>query len=257
MFTFPFIQGSETKALANGKAIVLTKSASTRYFGKEDAIGKTLTIRTSWGKETTYEVAGVAEDIPKLSRFNFDFLISHADLSDGELWNVPEYSIYVLLQENADPVALEEKKTKTLRDVPQLKAANKSVTISLESFSDVQLSTTDHLLLIVGIFIVIITWINYINQIVAQSYWRIKEVAVLRIMGASQTDLKVQFVIESCITCGISIILIIMIFVGLEPYMQSFTNGHLLPLTGDPTPVNLIMVVFLQLELWLQLPYLQ
>ena len=241
IFTFPFIRGSETKALANGKAIVLTKSASTRYFGNEDAIGKTLTIRTSWGKETTYEVVGVAGDIPKLSRFNFDFLISHADMSDDELWNLPEYSIYVLLQGNADPVALEEKITKSLKGVPQLKAANKSVTISLESFSDVQLSTPDYLLLIVGIFIVLITWINYINQIVAQSYWRIKEVAVLRIMGASRTDLKLQFVIESCITCAISILLIIVIFVSLEPYMQSLTNGHLLPLTGDPTPVNLIM----------------
>lgn len=242
IFTFPFIQGSEAKGLANGKAIVLTKSASTRYFGNEDAIGKLLTIRTSWGKETTYEVAGVAEDIPKLSRFNFDFLISHADMSTDELWNLPEYSIYVLLKGSADPTAVEEKITRALKSVPQLTSVNKNVTISLESFSDVQLSITDCLIVIVGIFIVLITWINYINQIVAQSYWRIKEVAVLRIMGASQTDLKLQFVIESSLTCAISIILIIMIFAGLEPYMQSLTNGHLLPLTGDPTPVNFIII---------------
>ncbi len=236
IFTFPFIQGNESNALANARAMVLTRSASARYFGTADAIGKTLTIRTSWGQETSYQISGVIEDIPKRSRFNFDFLIPRGDVNSDEMWNLPDYSTYVLLKDNADPDALKEKISDVLEDVPQLTAANRNVTISLESFTDVKLSTTDYLILVVGVFIVLITWINYINQIVAQSYWRIREVAVLRIMGASQTDLKLQFVIESCITCAMSIILIIFIFVGLEPYMQSMTNGHLLPLVETLHP---------------------
>ena len=241
IFTFRFIQGNETNILSNARAMVLTRSASEKYFGTMDAVGRTLTIRTSWGQETSYQIGGVIEDIPKRSRFNFDFLIPRGDVNSDDMWNLPDYSTYVFLKDNADPEALEEKISDVLKDVPQLSSANKNVTISLESFADVKLSTTDYLILIVGVFIILITWINYINQIVAQSYWRIREVAVLRIMGASQTDLKLQFVIESFITCAISVVLIIFIFVGLEPYVQSMTNGHLLPLVGDPTPVNLII----------------
>ena len=241
IFTFPFIEGNASNVFSNGNGIVLTRSASAKYFGKAEAAGKTLIIRTSWGKETSYAVAGVIEDIPKRSRFNFDFLIPRGDVSSEDLWNLPDYSTYVVLKQSADPESLNEKISNALKNVPQLTAANKKVDISLESFSNLKLSTTDYLILIVGIFIVLITWINYVNQIIAQSYWRIREVAVLRIMGASQTDLKFQFFIESFITCAISIILILLIFAGLEPSMQSMTNGHLLPLLGDPTPVNLII----------------
>lgn len=241
IFTFPFFLGNESSTLNNGKAIVLTRSVSAKYFGDADPIGKTLTIRKPWGEEKIFQVAGVIEDIPKLSRFNFDFLVFNAELSADELWNLPEYSTYVLLEEKSDPDLLEGKATQAIKKIPQLREADKRVFISLQSFSSVSLSVTDYLLLVVGIFIVLITWINYINQVVAQSYWRIKEVAVLRIMGASQADLKLQFVIESCITCFIAMVLVIAIFLGLEPYMQSLTNGYLLPLAGDLTSINFII----------------
>ena len=242
IFTFPFVQGSGKNAFANSHSIVLTKSASTRYFGNSDPIGKTLTIRAPWGKENIYEVTGVTEDIPKLSRFKFDFLVTQTGLSTDEFWNVPEYSIYVLLKENTNPSVLGEKLTNTLKDVPQLRSANKNVTMSLESIADVPLSIADYLLLTVGIFIILITWVNYINQIIAQSYWRIKEVGVLRIMGATRTDLKLQFVIESSLICLISLALMVIIYLGLEQSMQSLTNGRLLPLVGDPTSINLIII---------------
>ncbi len=241
IFSFPFVYGGIGSSLSNGKAIVLTKSASAKYFGDADPIGNTLAIRTSWGKETTYHVSGVIQDIPRLSRFDFDFLLSDTEISPEELWGLPDYSTYVMLKENSSPAILEEKVTSELKQVPQLRAANKNVSISFESFASVSLSTTEYLLLIVGIFIVLITWINYINQVVAQSYWRIREVAVLRIMGASEGDLKIQFVIESSVTCIIAIGLIILIYLGLEPFLQTMTNGHLLPLVQDPTLTNLII----------------
>jgi putative ABC transport system permease protein len=241
IFSFPLVYGSGS-SLSNDKAIVLTKSASTKYFGDADPIGNTLTIRTSWGKETTYQVSGVIQDIPSLSRFDFDFLLSTTEIDQEELWGLPDYSTYVLLKDNSNSAILEEKVTNELKDVPQLRAANKEVHISLEPFSEISLSMTEYLLLTVGIFIVLITWINYINQVVAQSYWRIREVAVLRVMGASQSDLKIQFVIESIIICAFAIGLIILIFLGVEPFLQTLTNGHLLPLLEDPTSTNVIIV---------------
>ena len=67
IFNFPFFRGNETSALNNDKAIVLTRSVSAKYFGDTNPIGKTLTIRTPWGQEKSFQVSGVTEDIPKLS----------------------------------------------------------------------------------------------------------------------------------------------------------------------------------------------
>ncbi len=243
IFTFPFIQGDKNTALDGSNSIVLTKSSSTKYFGNTHPIGNTLTIRTTWGQENTYTVSGVIEDIPKLSRFQFDFLLTQAELNDEELWTVPDYSLFILLKENINPNAVGQKITNILENVPQLKAANKKLTISFESISGVPFSITDFLLLTVGIFVIFISWINYINQIIAQSYWRIKEVGVLRIMGATKFDLQIQFVIESSLICFISFVLIIVIYLLIEQPMMALTNGHLLPLFNDPTPINLAMLL--------------
>ncbi|HYI79228.1 MAG TPA: ABC transporter permease, partial [Chryseolinea sp.] len=80
IFTFPLRYGNPETALSRVNSIVITSSASARYFGNLNPIGKTLIVRAPWGQETTYEVTGVAEDIPRRSQFKFDFLITHAEL---------------------------------------------------------------------------------------------------------------------------------------------------------------------------------
>lgn len=240
LFTFPFIHGNPETALSSANAIVLTRSSAERYFGDDNPIGQLLTVRVSWGKQTVYKVTGVAEDIPALSRFEFDFLISQPDSNPDELWLVPDCSIYLLLKENADPALFADKLTMTVNDVPQLKAANRSVTMSLDAISKMNLSTEEYLLATIAIFITLISWINYINQIIAQSYWRVKQVGISRIMGATGHHLKMQFLVESTIVCATSFCLIIGIYAAFEPALQNFANGHLLPLTGDPTMTNII-----------------
>ena len=65
VFTFPLIYGDPNTALSGVNSIVLTQTASQKYFGNSNPIGKTLTVRVSWGNEAAYEVTGVTEDIPK------------------------------------------------------------------------------------------------------------------------------------------------------------------------------------------------
>lgn len=242
IFTFPLRYGNPETALSRPNAIVIANTASERYFGKIDPVGKTLTVRAPWGAETTYEVTGVAEDVPQRSQFRFDFLTTHLPLDPTEFWYVPDCSTFVLLNGDANTSDFAAKLSKALNDVPQLKSTSKKVVLSLESLADVQLSTTEYLLIAVGIFIILISWVNYINQVVAQSYWRMKEIGILRVMGATRINLKAQFVVESSLICLTSLIMIIIIYAGLEPYLQSFTNGHLLPLLGDHTPINTIFL---------------
>jgi putative ABC transport system permease protein len=242
IFTFPLLYGNPKTALARGNSMILTKSIAKKYFGNANPIGETLTIRVAWGKETTYEVTGVAEDIPKLSRVQFDFLITQSGVDTNESWSVPDCSVYLLLKENAKPALLAEKLTRSLKNVPQLKATNRRVIISLDSITKIQLSTEEYLLAVVAVLIAVVSWMNYINQIIAQSYWRVKQVGISRIMGATGTNLKMQFIVESSLVCMTSFFFIIGIYLIVEPYLQSFTNGRLLPLIGDPTIINIIFL---------------
>ncbi len=246
IFTFPLIHGNPKTALSRVNSIVLTNSTSQKYFGNANPIGKALTIRVPWGEETTYEVTGVTQDIPQQSRFTFDFLLTQQVFSADEFWTVPDYSIHLLVKENVNTAQLATKLTTILQEVPQLESTNRKVVLSLKSMATFQLSNTEYLLAAVGIFIILISWVNYINQLIAQSYWRSKEIGIRRVMGATKVTLITQFVVESSLICFISLVLVIAIYLSLEPSLQSFTNGHLLPLLEDPTLINLIfLAIFL------------
>jgi putative ABC transport system permease protein len=240
IFTFPLRFGNSKTALSRPNSIVITSSASQRYFAKLNPIGRTLAVRVPWGRETEYVVTGVIEDVPQRSQFNFDFLTTHAPIDPSEFWFVPDCATYLLLKDNIDIEKLQEGLTSAMNGVPQLRMTSRKVTMSLESFATVELSVMEHILIAVGIFIVLISWVNYINQVIAQSYWRMKEIGILRVMGATSLNLKKQFIVESSLVCVTSLVLIVIIYAGIEPHLQSFTNGHLLPLIGDPTPVNFV-----------------
>jgi putative ABC transport system permease protein len=242
IFTFPLRYGDSETALSKPNSVIITRAASERYFGNSDPIGQSLTVRVPWGHETTYEVTGVTEDVFERSQFKFDFLTTNGRADPSETWLVPDCLTYFLLEENTDIDNLSQKLTGALKDVPELKSSNRTVTVSLERLGDAHLSTTEYLLLAIGIFIVIISWINYINQIIAQSYLRVKEISILRVLGATRVNLKKQFIAESSLICVTSLALIIIIYLIIEPNLQSFTNGHLLPLLGDPTLINSVFL---------------
>lgn len=242
IFTFPLRYGNSETALSRVNSIVITSSASKRYFGKFNPVGKTLTVRAPWGQETTYQVTGVIEEVPQQSQFKFDFLLTHAPIDPNEFWIVPDCSTFLLLKDNANTGELSKKLTTTLNEVPQLKSTDRKLVMSLDSLANIQLSTTEYLLMAVGIFIILISWVNYINQVIAQSYWRMKEIGILRVMGATHVDLKKQFIVESSLICLTSLVLIVIIYRSIEPSMQSITDGHLLPLVGDPTLINFIFL---------------
>lgn len=242
IFTLPLKYGDPETALSRANSIVITHASAQRYFGNSDPVGKTLTVRVPWGQETTYEVTGVTEDGVGRTQFKFDFLLTHPPADPNESWLIPDCLTYFLLEEDTDPKKVSQKLTTALQNVPELKSANRNVTVLSESLGKIRLSTTEYLLLAIGIFIAIISWVNYINQIIAQSYLRVKEISILRVMGATRSNLKKQFITESGLICFTALVLIVIIYLIIEPALQAFTNGHVLPLLGDPTSINLIFL---------------
>ena len=77
VFTFPLVAGDAATALDAPNTLVMTEEMAAKYFGDEDALGRSVVLNDS----LTFTVTGVAADVPAHSHFNFDFLTAHIDAS--------------------------------------------------------------------------------------------------------------------------------------------------------------------------------
>ena len=88
--------------------VVLTAAAATKYFGKEDPVGKILKVGAN-GED--YLVTGVMENYPSNSQMQFDFLASFSSLGVNQeetYWDA-NYTTYFLLRDKAALVGLQAK----------------------------------------------------------------------------------------------------------------------------------------------------
>src|SRR5690606_9426722 len=159
------------------------------YFGDSDPIGRSLAITVPWGMEKSYEVTGVLGDVPKPSQFMFEFLVTDYEIVEADLWKTPSCTLFLLLEDNASPAALQEKMNASVSDITELKSAGRNVKLSFTKLGNLPWSNTEYLLAALGIFILLTCWMNYVNQTIAQTYGRVKEVGVLRVTGATRQDL--------------------------------------------------------------------
>ena len=70
IFSVPILHGDSETALTKQGTCVLSKSAAVKYFGKDNVVGKTLTVE----RIGTVMVSAVAEDLPDNSHFHFDIM---------------------------------------------------------------------------------------------------------------------------------------------------------------------------------------
>ena len=107
VFTFPLIQGNPENLLSEPNQVVLTQSMARKYFGKQDAMGKMITMQG----DQPFRVTGICEDVPDNSHFHFDFLASYSSTENSKdiRWVNSNVYTYFTLREGVDPGAFEEK----------------------------------------------------------------------------------------------------------------------------------------------------
>ncbi len=75
-------KGIQRQHCCNRHTIVITRKTAEKYFGKEDAIGKTLGFNNN---TEMYKITGVMEDIPSNSHFHFDMFASMVGWDAGQI----------------------------------------------------------------------------------------------------------------------------------------------------------------------------
>ena len=250
MFSFPLLKGDPATALSDGKSIVISNTAAKKYFGEADPLGKTLSLN----RETPFTVTGVFKDVPENSHLKFDMLMSFQvfqytlfkALGPGNYldntWIWPEFYTYVQLAPGTDPKSLEAKLpafvTRHLGD--DMKKLDYKCQFHLQPIRDIHLKSDYaqeaeangsekevYFLSIIGAFILIIAWINYINLSTAKSVERAREVGLRKVVGAGRIQLIVQFIMESVIVNLLALgVAGIIVWIGY-PQFSHLTGKHI------------------------------
>ncbi|GAB3489543.1 ABC transporter permease [Spirosoma knui] len=242
MFDFPLIRGNGATALTRPDELLLTESTARKYFGTNwqqnpKVIGATLRLNN----ERDYQVVGVLQDIPANSHLQFDMLLSfkNVELFDkwGYAWGSNNYHTYVQVTPSTDPASFGQKiKGQYMR------YGKTETTLALQPLIDIHLYSnfafnTDwgkhsdifyvKLFSTVGLIVLLIACVNFINLSTARSTRRAKEVGVRKTIGANRQHLIFQFLGESFLLTGLAILVALLFANALMPVFNQLSGKNL------------------------------
>jgi putative ABC transport system permease protein len=269
VFDFNLLKGSKEKALKEPNSVVISQSTAIKYFGSNDPIGKVLTIGDY---NSNYTVSGVIQDCPTNSHFHYDILLSMSTLKDAQnqMWVNNNYYTYLLLNDKNAAPALESKLRSLVEKYvgPQveqfmgmnLKAFEESGNkfgYFLQPMEDIHLYSKQeaeiepngsmeyvYILFAVGIFIILLACINFMNLATARSANRAKEVGVRKTLGSMKSNLIGQFLTESIMYCFLAALFSILLIDAILPYFNSLAGKSLTSSLVFSPVVLLVLLLF-------------
>ncbi|HEV9038399.1 MAG TPA: ABC transporter permease, partial [Puia sp.] len=220
IFDFPLLKGNPVTALRGPLTVVLSETAAKKYFGTADPMGQHLQVFNN-GQLAT--VTGVMKDMPENTELKTEMLMSMyngpQDSSRDQNWGGFGVMAYFLLKPHTSAQALANKFPAFLQNHigKFMKENNQTYTYILEPLKDVYLKSTPgnaqgsltniYVFSIVGVFILLIAGINFVNLTTARSTERAREVGIRKVIGAERRQLTRQFLGESVILCLIAFVL--------------------------------------------------
>jgi putative ABC transport system permease protein len=243
------VYGDRAHALTQPNTLVLTRRKAEKYFPGENPVGKVLKLNN----ESSYTIAGVMEDFPADTHFQYDFLLTLKGIEfwPGEQnnWANTNYFTYVQLRPGANVKQFEAKldvlnKQYILpyflqigfRDPEKIVNANK---YHLQRVSDIHIDADVEdghphgdirfiwLFGTVAFFILFLACINFVNLVTAKSAGRAREVGLRKTLGSLRVQLIRQFLAESLLMSGISFILGVLLAWLLLPLFNVLTDKSL------------------------------
>ncbi|HZY39210.1 MAG TPA: ABC transporter permease [Mucilaginibacter sp.] len=261
VFPYRFIKGDSEHALTDPHDIVITASIAQKYFGTDDAIGKTIEYN-----KVPYHVSGILADIPENSDLKINAIVP-GDFSKTTKWMDDDFSVYtfVLFKQKPNYNDFAQKLAQIAKHDVQpefikMGAVKYHLKFNIEPLKDVHfvsgnLGDTEkgdrqlvYIFSVLAGIILVIALLNYINLSTARATERAKEVGVRKVNGAVQSSLVGQFLFESFFVT----ILALLIAIGLMFLMLPFLNGLLhtgIWLTGSASSFFIICAIVLSSSL--------
>ena len=247
IFHYDFLKGSAASFANDPNSIILTASEAKKYFGNYDAIGKIIHVDS-----LNMVVKAIVADAPSNSSFQYTSYIPLSNLLrnperkvNDENWDNANYITFIKVKPGTTVAAVTNKITNVL----QRKSGDtqKESSISLVNLKDMHFETdlqsavfvsgnktTVYIFSVLGILLLLIACINYVNLTTAKASLRAKEVSVRKIVGASRFHLFNQFLTEALLVSCIALIVTLVLIHFCLPAFNSITDKNFeLPLTSS------------------------
>jgi len=240
MFTYPAVLG-DVKTVSDQANVLLSQKMAEKLFGKEYAVGKTISIINDVGKEFAYKVSAVIRDMPYNSSFQFD-IYTHFD-NFLQMWNVKDTDwkswangLFIQVPDKARlssisaemknylPVqnkAREDFKLNRFNLVPLDDVGESSRNIWSSGFNASLHPAALIAPTVMALFILLIACFNFANTSIAIFSKRLKEIGLRKTFGGHRRQLVTQFMLETLIICSFALFVGILVAEFLVPAYSS------------------------------------
>lgn len=249
-FGIDLLVGDSKTALTQPNTLVLTKTAAEKHFGVNNALGQSMLLNNT----DTYTVTGVIEDLPKNS-----FLRDHSIFmamagytgSRQNNWGNTNYYTFIKLIPSVKAPDFQEPlqsmfdkymfpwaqeyfpgmtKDAFLASGNYVKYHTMPLTdIHLKSNRQSEMSANSsmqnvYILSFIGLFLIVLASVNFMNLSTAYSLKRAKEVGVRKTLGSNKAELIRQFLTESGLISFISLLLALLITLVALPFFNDLSG---------------------------------
>ena len=265
VFSFKILSGDRENALKTPNGILLTPESAELLFPNEDPVGKQLTIQfmgpgNGNGQQDPF-VIGIIEKPPLNSHVQYDFIIPLQIDNNALWWNSWENFMlqgYVKLNNPANEEIVESK----LNDLARANNMPEINTPRLQPLLDVHMGSAEHrydgtnngkndatvvyALAIIGLMVILIAAINFINLSSARASQRAREVGLRKVVGSNKSLLIFQFLGESIFITFAAMIIAVLTIQFTIPMLSDFLGKQLeIDFFGNPRLLLFMILVAL------------
>jgi len=254
MMGYKMVLGDAATALTQPKQAVISETTAAKYFGENwrrgNLIGQSLRMQDDDYNDETVEITGVFKNLPQNTHLKFDVLFSYETLYTRwdeaksryhTAWGRNDMYTFIKLQPGTNPDLLAAKFSPIVaKNNPDLVENNREDILTLQPITDIHL-TSDLaeepepngnarmvlFLSVIGILVLIIAWINYVNLATARAMERAREVGIRKVSGAVKSQLVSQFLIESGLVNLLAMLLAISLFLGSLSFFNQLTSQNI------------------------------
>lgn len=241
VFDTEWIQGAASQALDDPFTVILTERLADKYFSDTEAVGKVLQLNN----EYDLRVAGVVANPPRRTSLPYDMLISWKTLNArwkaGRLgqWDFldSDSHTFTLLSESVEPQALEKRFEQFEQKYMEPEYAE-SWSFRLQPLGDIHFNprygsynyVTSRTVLFgfsaIGLLILVIACINFINLTTAQAMKRNREIGMRKVLGSHRIQLIRQLLGETTLFTLISILVALFLAESVRPFLNQFLGNN-------------------------------
>ncbi|MHA4812661.1 ABC transporter permease [Flavitalea flava] len=244
IFDFPWMAGDKTTALKDPNTVLLTRSMADKYFGSwQEAMGKSVKLDNT----VTYKVTGILKDMPANTDFPLKVVLSYSTLGNTGIRSVlsnwtaifAQHYCFVVLPANLSADQFNKNLFQLVKKYKPEENRNEGMALLplKEMHFDTRYNTFNNhpfskdlilALSLIGLFVLVIACVNFVNLATAQAVNRSKEVGIRKVLGSTHKQLMVRFIGEAAIL----IVIAALLAVGLCDLSLPYFN-HLLDIQID------------------------